>query len=89
MITQFQVSPELQQFLQGIQSPRLVNVIWDASLNAADLPTLPTNPSSTRRSLIFDKGIFTTGATVTLEYNVFIQNTDGTNMTQVSTPRGV
>ncbi len=87
MITQFTVSPELQQFLSGLDSKALTNVIWNITFDG-DAPALPTNPTTVRRSLMFSKLDFSDDATPTEEYNAYIQNLDGTSETAVSVPRG-
>ena len=88
MIKQFIVPPELQQFLSGLPGRSLTNVVWDIQFPAA-APVLPTNPGTTRRSLVFDKLTSTGQATPTVEYNTFIVLLDGTAGQNVSVPRGI
>lgn len=88
MITQFTLSPELQQFLSGIESKAFTNVVWDITFEGT-APTLPSNPATIRRSLLFSRLSFTEEATPVEEYNCFIQNLDGSFETSVSTPRGL
>lgn len=88
MIRQFVVDPDLQQFLAGIQSKALANVVWNITFEE-DAPLLPSNPSTVRRSLMFSKGGYTDDATPTFEYNAFIQNLDGSSEVVVSSPRGL
>lgn len=79
MLRQFQVTPELQQFLAGLGSKALTNVVWDLSF-VGDVPVLPLSPSSVRRSLFFSKF---GGA----EFDVLVKNLDGSNSVQVTGPR--
>lgn len=88
MIIQFQVSPELQQFLKGVGSPTTANVQWDTTFDASGLPTLPSNPA-TLKSIMFSMSGFTADATPLAEYNIYIQNIDGSSVQPVTTPRGV
>ncbi len=88
MNRQFTLSSELQQFLSGLQSKALANVVFSISF-VGDAPTLPSNPSTVRRSLMFSKLSYTLDATPTAEFNCFIQNLDGTLSSSVSVPRGI
>lgn len=88
MISQFTVPPELQQFLSGVPSIALANVVWDIVF-PDDAPVLPTNPGAVRRVLIFDKGAYSEDATPTFEYDCYIENLDGSNIVPVTYPRGV
>jgi hypothetical protein len=82
---QFTVSSELQQFLQGIGSKALTNVVWNTSFT--DPPVLPISSVSVRRSIIFDKVMTTDFATPVDEYNCFIENLNGSDEMPVTSPR--
>ena len=87
MLQQFTLSPELQQFVSGLQSKAVANVQFNIDFGDEEAPALPTNPNTVRRSLMFSKVDFTDEATPVEEYNCFIQNLDGTTETPVSVPR--
>lgn len=88
MINQFIVAPELQQFLTGVSSKSLTNVIWDVTFPGT-APVLPTNPNSVRRILMFDKQVPSNDATPRLEYNCFIENLDGSRQQTLTTAREI
>lgn len=81
MITQFTLPPELQQFLSGLSSPALGNILWDITFEEA-APALPFNPGATRRSLMFSRF---DGS----QYNVYGANIDGANEYFVTEPRDI
>lgn len=86
MINQFLVPPELQQFLSGVQSKALVNVVWDQTFTDGFI--LPTNPSTVKRVLLFSMSGYSADATPNpLEYNCYVENLDGTTVTAITTPR--
>lgn len=84
MIRQFHVTPELQQFLSGLGSKALTNVLWNRSY-LADSPVLPLSPDSVRRALLYSH-LDATQATPT-EFDVFLKNLDGTAAMQITRPR--
>lgn len=85
MIRQFVLSPELQQFVQGLQSKATANVEFNIDFGSEEAPAIPTNPNTVRRSLMFSK----VDPDNPTEYNAFIQNLDGSSETAVSVPRGL
>lgn len=85
MINKFVVSTELQQFLSGIPSPALSNILWDIQFTN---DALPVNPSAVRRVLMFDKVDFEDLATPSPIYDCYLQALDGSALTQVTFPRG-
>ncbi len=89
MNTQFTLSPELQQFLSGLQGRAVTGVVWNVDFGDEEIPALPTNPNTIRRSLLFSKVDFTDEATPVEEYNCFIQTLDGLNSAPVSVPREI
>ncbi len=78
-IQQFEVAAELQQFLQGVGSRALTNVLWNMSFTD-DAPLLPMSTVAVRRSLLFDKE-------ADGEFDCFIVNLDGTDEVTITTPR--
>lgn len=88
MADRFTVLPELQQYLSGVPSRALTNIIWNYSFPDGD-PALPTNPATVRRSLTFSKSAATDEASPLLEYNCYISNLDGTSENQITFPRGI
>lgn len=87
MLRQFQVSPELQQFLSGIESKALADVTWDVTF-PGEAPLLPVNPSGTRRSLMFSRSGDDGLATPADEFNCWLANLDFSNEQEVTFPRG-
>lgn len=89
MIRQFVVPSDLQQFLTGLPSARLANVVWDTNIPTQTL-VIPTNPQTVRRVLIFDKSGFSSHATPNpLEYNCYLKTLDLTVETEVTFARGI
>lgn len=84
MITQYVLSPEVQQFLSGVQSKALANVVFHIHFSG-DAPALPSNPSTIRKSMMMDKQSMSDEATPTLEYQCYIENMDGTRPHVIST----
>jgi hypothetical protein len=82
MIIQYTLSPELQQFLSGLQSKAVANVVFDATFSG-DPPTLPSNPSTVRRSIMISR------LDSTPEFNCFIKNMDGSGEIEISNPRSI
>lgn len=87
MLRQFAVPPEVQQFLSGLDSAALLNVVWDINF-PGEAPLLPTNPSSIRRSLVFSRNGDSGHATPVEEYNCVLANLDYSNESPLTVPRG-
>ena len=84
----FVVVPELQDFLSGVDSRALDNVLFDVAYNEDSL--LPQNPDATRRILFFDKAETVMGATPSpTEYNCYRQDLNGTSIEQITYPRQI
>lgn len=84
----FVVAPELQQFLSGLDSPALDNVLFDVDYTADVL--LPQNPDATRRILFFSKAAYSADATPNPdEVNCYRQNLNGTATEQITFARGI
>lgn len=88
MIRQFHVPAELQQFLSGVESKALINVVWDITF-PGDAPLIPTNPNTTRRALMFSRIGEDAAATPDSEFNCYLANVDGSSEQPVTTPRGL
>lgn len=82
---QFVVSPELQQLLAGFNSRAVANVVL-SFVPGTQATTLPSSsPTALRRSLYFSS-VDRESATPT-EFDLFIQNVNGTHVTQMTVPR--
>ena len=79
---------EVQEFLSQVPSRVFTNIVWNLPFDTSD-NEIPSNPNGTRRSLIYDKAIFSADATPNPdEYNVFIKNLDNSTDLQVTFSRG-
>lgn len=82
---QFTVSTALQQFLTGIRSRAVANVILTTSYDGT-APILPSNPDTGVRRTMYYSHLDTESATP-IEFDVFVQNLNGSGATQITSPR--
>jgi hypothetical protein len=80
----FFLSLRTQQFLAGVGSASVRNVVMDRSYTGED-PVIPSDPdNAVRRAVVFSS---LDAAPTPDEYDIFLRNTDGTVTTQITFER--